>query len=384
MMRYCHITLVAALVILAVASWRAEAGTDGVLRQIDRMATEGEKAPPSLGESIRDAAEADPKGVSAAILAKLKAGGLPAEQEAVYCWALGLTRQPAAMDTLVDIYTGSKSDLLRSNCLRAISMTRNQKAGEFLVKVLEGEKSEEMRYAILNLLGEMQYEGALAKMEEVLKKDPEEYYWQSIFVFGKMGDKAVPFLIERIGDKDRNVRANAINVLGQWLVAPEATKPLEERYWVESDKNTRSAILNSLERTIADLSEMKAFFEQVVAKEKDTELLGFAKETVAGMEEMKAAIAEGEENRTPSAAAFKTALTELDRSAGKKGDYRALAISSVLSDEPSLKALRARILQRDSDEAFEDYQKVNNIIIFNRHAACWAAPLESTGSSDAK
>ena len=37
-----------------------------------------------------------------------------------------------------------------------------------------------------------------------------------------------------------------------------------------------------------------------------------------------------------------------------------------LKIEPQLKALRERILQRDSDEAFYDYQKVNEVIMRNR------------------
>ena len=40
--------------------------------------------------------------------------------------------------------------------------------------------------------------------------------------------------------------------------------------------------------------------------------------------------------------------------------------TGTVQDEPQLKALRERILQRDSDEAFYDYQKVNSIIMRNR------------------
>ncbi len=384
MMRLCRMALVAAFSIFAVVPSRAAAETGDVLRQIEQLVVQGEKAPASLGESVRDAAEADPMGVSAVLLAKLKAGGLSDEQKVVYSWALGLTRQPASMDVLADIYAKSKSARVRNNCLRAISMTGNKKAGEFLLKVLDGERDDEARFEILNLLGEMQYEPALARMVEVLKKSPEEYYWQSVFVLGKMGDKAVPFLIERIADKDPNVRANAIAVVGQWHMAPEAAAPLEERYWVESDKDMRGAILASLERTITDLSAMAAFFQEVVGKEKDEELRTFARETLANMDLIKAAVAEFVQERNSSPAAFKAALTELDKSAGKKGDYVALAKSSGPGDEPSLKALRERILQRDSDEAFADYQAVNNIILFSRLAAGSRMSLESTSSAGAK
>ena len=45
-----------------------------------------------------------------------------------------------------------------------------------------------------------------------------------------------------------------------------------------------------------------------------------------------------------------------------------LAASSAAEDEPKLKTLRERILQRNSDEAFIDYQRVNDAIIRNRLA----------------
>jgi hypothetical protein len=44
-------------------------------------------------------------------------------------------------------------------------------------------------------------------------------------------------------------------------------------------------------------------------------------------------------------------------------------MSSSLTDEAKLNTLREQILQRDSEEAFFDYQKVSEIMIYNRLAA---------------
>jgi hypothetical protein len=46
-----------------------------------------------------------------------------------------------------------------------------------------------------------------------LQGDIKKYYWQSIFVFGKMGDKAVPFLLKyRIGSKKQLKPPNCRNI----------------------------------------------------------------------------------------------------------------------------------------------------------------------------
>ncbi len=223
-----------------------------------------------------------------------------------------------------------------------------------------------MRYNILNLLAQMQYEAALSKTEEILSKDSRESYLQSIFVFSKMGDKAVPFLLKKIDDKNLNVRINAINVLGQWLLALEAAGPLQDRFWTEKNAEVRSLILSSLERIFTDLAQMQKFYEQVIVQEKDEGLVKFARETIDNMGQMKTDLGTHAKKKQVSADAFQKDYIKLFRSVGKKGSYEALAVSSTVEDEPKLKALRERILQRDSDEAFYDYQKVNNIIMQNR------------------
>jgi len=313
-----------------------------------------------------DGIKKNPAEVSSALIPKLKDKNLTEKQLAVYVWALGLTRDEAAANAIKELHQQSKSDLVRGNCLRALATIGDKQAGEFILSVLDSTSNKEMRFNILNLLGQMQYEPALLKAEEILKQDPKELYWQSIFVFGKMGDKAVPFLLKKINDKDRNIRANAINVLGQWLIPPEAAKPLQYQFWTEKDAELRGMILSSLEKTIGDLSQMKDVFEQIVAKEKDEVMLKYARETLGSMDRMKTEMAAFAQKKQSSAESFKCEYAKLFQSAGKKSNYELLGVYSTVQDEPQLKALRERILQRDSDEAFYDYQKVNSIIMRNR------------------
>ncbi|NLF07519.1 MAG: hypothetical protein GX594_06000 [Pirellulaceae bacterium] len=339
---------------------------DDVLSKIEQAATSEEKAPSSVYEAVAEGVEKNPAEVSKKLLPRLQEKGLTERQLATYVWALGLTKEPTALEPIMDLHRRSESTLVKQNSLRALATIGGKEAGKYLLSALDSTTDKEIRFNILNLLGQMQCEAALPKMEEVLRKDPREFYWQSIFVFGKMGDKAVPFLLQKVGDKNRNIRANAVNILGTGLIAPEAVKPLQDQFWKETDTELRSVTMDSLLRIIADLAQVRSFCEEVVAKEKEENLVKPARKAIESMDRVKAAIASAAKAKRVSKDSFQQEYARLFKSAGKKGDYKALAAASTIDDEPKLKALRQRILQRDSDEAFYDYQKVNEIILMNR------------------
>jgi len=364
--RLCTVLVVGC--ILAASYEALAAQTNDILSKIEILASPIENVDQSLGKSVADGIENNPGAVSRGLLPKLADKNLPEKQLAVYVWALGLTRDQYAVDPIMSLYRQNQSDLIQGNCLRALATIGGNQAGGFLLSALDAVSDRSERFNIIDLLGQMQYQPALPITEEILKRDPKEFYWQSIFVFGKMGDKAVPFLLERINDKDRNIRANVIHVLGQWLIPIEAAKTLQEHFSIEKDVELRGMTLSSLERTIIDLDLMHAVFKQIVATEKDEQLARFAGETLANMDRMKAEVLSYAKSKKVSGNDFTYQYSLLLRSFGKDGDYEILASASSAEDEPKLKALRERILQRGSDEAFYDYQKINNIIIRNRFA----------------
>jgi HEAT repeat protein len=339
---------------------------DETLSDLDRMASPAGQRERSLGQTIVENIEKNPAEISKRLLSRLNDKNLSEKQLAVYVWALGLAKDKAAAGPIIDLHGQSKSELVKANCLRALAAIGGKPAEKLLLSTLDSTADREMRFNLLNLLAQMQCEAALPKMEEVLKQDPKQFYWQCIFVFGKMGDKAVPLLLKKMNDPDRNVRENAVCVLGMWLAAPEAAKPLFDRFWVEKDADLRSMILSCLEYTISNPAQTKDLFGQVVAKEKDARLLQFARETLGSLDETKSKIASAAAKKHVSPPAFQREYDKLFKSSGRKGDYEVLFSSSTADDEPKLKTLRQRILQRDSDEAFYDYRKVNGIIIRNR------------------
>ncbi len=343
--------------------------TDMLLADIDRYAKMDNDSV-SLAESIRDRIEENPGPIAKALLPKMKQTELGERRLAIYVWALGLTKDPMAVDDIIGLIksnkSGTKSDLVQISCFKALAAIGGQNPGEFLSASLDSTIEETSRFGILNLLGQMQYDPALPKTMELLKKDPRTFSWQNMLVFGKMGDKAVPFLLGKIGDRDLNVRGNAIYILGQWLIAPEATRPLQEQFWKESDLDIRGLILSSLEWLTGDLKMIREFSEEVISRGKKKELVDFANETLKNLKKMEESVTSFKNSKKESEKVFREEYEDLYKSAGKTGDYRNLSVTSKPEDEPKLKKLRERILQRDSDEAFADYKKVNEIIIFNR------------------
>jgi hypothetical protein len=340
---------------------------DDILSNLESLVTSDTgSSDRSMVEVLVDKIEADPVKAADKLLLRLKDKNCNEEQLMVYVWAVGITKQENAIEELVKMHRESQSEKVKGNCLRALASIGGNKAGEYLLAVLDVTTDKEARFELLNLLGQMQCERALPKAEEILMLDPKQFYWQSIFVFGKMGDKAIPFLLAKIDDKDRNVRANAINLLGQWQIAQEAAKAIEMQFWKEDDKELRELELSSLEKTIPDLPRLKSIFERVINENKDTGLVQFARETVDMIN--KSTFTAPLKTKQVSATSFLREYAQLFKSAGKKGDYQTLANSSSMNDEPKLKALRERILQRDSDEAFYDYRKVSEIIMLNRLA----------------
>ena len=359
------ITISCALISVHTA-FGGQGETANILSEIERLASSSVEADRSLGESVAEGIEKSPAVVSSALLTKLRGKNLTEKQLAVYVWALGLTKDQAGVPAIKELHQQSRSDLVQGNCLRALAAIGGKQGGEYLLSAFDATSDKDKRFDILNLLGQMRYEPALQRAEELLRQDPKSLYWQSIFVFGKMGDTAVPFLLKRIGDKDRNIRANSINVLGLWLISPEATKPMQDQFWAEKDAELRGMLLSSLERTIADAAQLQAVFGKIVAEEKDTKLVQYARETLGGMKQMTDHLSSFAQKKIPSAASFGIEYAAIFKSAGNKGNYEMLGVYSTAQDEPRLKALRERILQRNSDEAFYDYQKINEIIMLNR------------------
>jgi hypothetical protein len=339
---------------------------DGLIVEIDKLATADDATQKEVDESLVVRIESSSTLVTDSLLPRLADPKATEKQLAIYAWALGLSGDPRSIDPLISLSKQTKSEWVKSNCYRALASMNGDRVGEFLCVAYDTTEDGEKQYELLDLLAQMQYVPALSRTEKILKMDPEQYYWRSIFIFGKMGDKAVPFLLAKIADPDQNVRTNAIHVLGNWLLATEAVQPLRGQFWKEKDTQIRLLILNALERTTVDQQMLKDFSAEVVAKEKDGSVKKYAQETIDQQVKMQQSIETFKKEKKVSPEDYKRQYDQIFKSAGKKGDYKVIATASAPGDESTLKKLREHILQRNSDECFHDYQKINEVIMFNR------------------
>ncbi|SYZ74784.1 conserved exported hypothetical protein [Candidatus Zixiibacteriota bacterium] len=363
--KICAVVILIALLMSRMG--RAESPMiDSLMAQLDLMASAPDSAMERMGDSIASKIEANPNAVAGAIIPELNNSKLTDRQLLAYIWALSFTKDSAAVPPLIDLHQKHSSESVRFRCLSVLADIGGNRAGDYLLSRFDSESNEDTRYYLLNLLAQMQYEKALPRAAEILKVDPQKLYWQPIFIFGKMGDKGVPILLGSLGDKSKNVRMNAIVLLGQWLLSPAAAAPLKERYWQEKDRDCRGLILSAMELVSTDTALSRSFFEDVASKEKDKELAQFARESLDLLKTQRESIAQAAGPKTPSAEKFQIEWSELYKSTGLRGNYDSLAVFSTYNDEPKLKELREHILQRNSDEAMGDYMRVNNIILTNR------------------
>ena len=344
-----------------------------LISDIEEYIKAGPSAPKELGQSIIDQIEASPSQAAKVLIENLNTPGLSNESTAVYVWAIGFTKDANTVDELVKIAGSAKSRMLKANACQSLAEIGGDKAGEYLLseakkatdnKGGEGGLKKISKFDYLNMLAEMQYAPALPEMEGLLKLK-QEYSWQLFFCFGKMGDKAVPYLLGKIDDPNTTVRLNTIIAL-QMLIPDEAVEALSGRYWKEKDPLVKNAILSTMEFINADLKEMESFFKEVAAKEQDEDLKQFARETITIISGIKKSASDYKGKKADKRELFEAEYKALYKSSGKNGNFENLGAYSRSEDEFRLKKLRERILRRNSDECFYDYDKVNKIVVFNR------------------
>jgi HEAT repeat protein len=364
-------SVIAGLLALAILSGPAIAGEapHPVLQQLDRLASlaEGEDPLPLL-DAISEAVGSAPGGLVPLLLARILEPERGENSLAVHVWALGLTKDASALDPLIALYRQTSSPAVRRSCRQALATVGGTPAAQLLSTALDAETDPDVRFEILALLGQMQHTPALSRSDELLRQDPGLHAWKSVMVFGAMGDAGVPYLLTKLAHPDRHVRMNAVHLLGLWLLAAEAATPIARAYWTESDPEVRELMLNAMQRTVSDLGRMRQFFGEVVDREADAKLVALAGDTLRGLDALAVEGQQFARRARRAGPSFEQLWDELYRSAGRKGDYGALSEASGPEHESRLKALRERILQRQSEEALRHYQEVNRIILRNRVA----------------
>jgi len=320
----------------------------------------------SLSEVIFQQVEDELTGAFETILPFFETPGLDNTKLAFLIVLLGATKSSEAVDTICTMAEENNSKEIVGACLNALTKIDREPAATCLMKLLDNIIDHDNRYGVFDALAEIKYEPALDKSLEILQADAETEYWKPIFFYGKMGDSAIPYLLSKVNDDDLNTRYNAINLLGQWLISPDASATLEKRFWVEDDKPIQNLILSSIEQINYNPDSITAFMKQVQDKSKNDESKKFAKEAIQIYDNLGKYRKQALELKDGSPEEFQEVYKKLWDSYGREGDYDRLMAASKKGDEEALKKLKERILFRNSDEAFYDYKKINNILSMNR------------------
>ncbi len=350
---------------LALAAHAESADTIPVA--LDALDAADPKLPAKLETLAADIGH-DPEAAATAVLPALENQQTPAQRLVFYAWAAGVTRSERVVEPLGRILERRGiPDTVERACTAALAETGRLKAGDLLMRRLAKTDNADRRFILLDRLAQMKHKPALPDALKLLEESPDgRDYWRPLLVFGKFGTDAAPALRERLGDKNRNVRVNAVTLLGRWLRDAESAPALRRRLAEETEPELRRMLLAALEATVTDPADLKAFIQSVAATEKDKKARTFAREMAAELDGMAAATAEARGKRKPDPAIFDREYVALWRSCGAQGDLKALKKAGTPADAPRLRLLRERILQRNTSEAFPAYEGVNDILSWYR------------------
>ncbi len=355
------------LLAMLAAAARAESATVPLTQVLDGLKADD----PQLGATL-DAIAAEiakrPEEAARAVLPALENPETPAGRLPFYAWAAGVTHSATVVAPLGQLLDRPKlpDEAVRA-CLTALAETGRSEAGVLLLSRLEKTRDADRRFILLDHLAQMKHKPAIPAAMELLKESPDgRNYWRPRLVFGKFGAAAVPALRERLGDKERDVRANAVLLLGRWLRATAAAPDFKAHFAEEKDPTLRRMLIIALEATVTDPAALKPFAESVQKSDPDEKVRLAAGEMAAGLDEMAVAAAAARGKRKPDSAVFDREYQTLWRSCGVQGDLKLLKKSGVPGDEPRLLRLRERILQRNRGEAFPAHEAVSDILSWYR------------------
>jgi HEAT repeat protein len=133
--------------------------------------------------------------------------------------ALGMSRSPATLPLLQNLYETQTSRELRRRALTGIARNDNtDSAATYLIRIAESEKDFDLRKSAISALGRIASQKSLGALTTTIDNDLEtELQRQAVIAIGRrQKDEAVPILIRVARTHPKMViRKQAIQVLGQ-------------------------------------------------------------------------------------------------------------------------------------------------------------------------
>lgn len=202
---------------------------------------------------------------------------------------------------------------------------------------------------------------------ENLDVDSESEYWKPILYFCALEEIDVPVLLSYCKNGNKNVRMNSVIMLGDWLLEEEAIDLFTEYYYEEDDLYIRYKLVGGLYNLVLDLDERDKLFDKMLLFEENEDIKEFLQGAMDYRDSYIESVNKTYKIQQEQNLNFQEIYNELFDSYGKEGDLKELEKASSYKNENDLLALRVQIMERQSDEAFYDYIKVNSIITMNRY-----------------
>ena len=343
---------------------------DDFLARISKMSP---TTPQTEMASIAKIAKENGKAVADALANRLLDKSIKDDEKVAIAWILDLAKQKSSIPALLDVAkTASPTSTLYQATLRTLADIGGDEVGEVLLKSYRqnaSKMSAEQRFDAMQSLAKLRFAPALKDAEEFLKVDPERYYWQVYFIFGFFDDLAVPLLCEKLNDANGTVRTNALGAIRFLMPNSDAlSKALLKRLESEKAPDIRYQLVETLEWTMLGMGEggsekLKDVFGELLKSEaKGSAAAKFMRESVESQGEMARMRERFRPNAEKFNAAYRTLLNggvHLNRS---REAAQNILTCATPSDIPKLKELRRRVLDRQSDECFSDYQALTRII----------------------
>src|SRR4029079_5246119 len=132
--------------------------------------------------------------------------------------ALGMSRSPATLPLLQNLYETQTSRELRRRALTGIARNDNRDAAAtYLIRIAESERDIELRKSAIANLGRVAGEKSLSVLVSTLDSSPEfELQKQAVVAIGRRPkDEAIPILIRTARSHPRvEIRKRAVQALG--------------------------------------------------------------------------------------------------------------------------------------------------------------------------
>ena len=281
--------------------------------------------------------------------------------------ALGLLKDKNSSAFITDLLLNSKTPLIVYMSAWSLINIGGERNYFFVTENFQRIKSlmkdDDLTYSLLiDLAYNYKTKPALKLMADYLDVTPLNIY-KPVFLFTVYGKNldSEQILNYYVNSKDKNIRLNAIQILGRWYATPNAVFPFELILKTETDTDIRNAIIVGLKKIAT--KQAVALLSHIASNGINEKEKAYARAALEHVNKLTGqAKKEKQSGNAPQFSKFKEEYFKLMSSKGYDGSYIQLEKNAQFKDIPRLETLRETIMLNVSENATINYDKVTDII----------------------